>query len=153
MQQSETREDVPVLVLAGSRSPLLALCRHRFYFLLSGPPIVLVRHFSRRLCCVFLFFLYSLVSLIGLWALTKFCPKCTRKISSEQLHFRYAFAVISLLLLFSALPMAIFFKTGADQEMILAMKYNLITLGKKLRQISDLDFSQIRREINASPSP
>ena len=88
---------------------------------------------------------------IFLCYLTKVSPRCSGKISSdhgpEGLHCRYAFAVISFLLLFSALPMGIFFKVGTDREMALAMKYNLITLGQKLRQTPDLDFSQIQREI------
>ena len=92
--------------------------------------------------------LYPLVSLIGLWSLPKDCPPCTQEILPQtNLHRRYAFAVISFLLLFSALPMGLCFKTGADREMILAMKYNLITLGHKLRQLSDLDFSQIQIKI------
>ena len=95
----------------------------------------------------FVLFLHPLVSLTGLWSLTKDCPNVPQKISPEQLRRRYAFLIISFLLLFSALPMGIFFKTGADREMTLAMKYNLITMGQKLRQIPDLDFSQIQREI------
>lgn len=92
-------------------------------------------------------FLYPPVSLIGLWFLRQNDSKPHQEISPRQLHCRYAFAVISFLLLFSALPMGIFFKAGADREMILAMKYNLITLGEKLLQTPDLDFSQMQREI------
>ena len=102
---------------------------------------------------VWFVFPYLLVSLIFLCLLTKIRPKSHQEISPEQLHRRYACTILALLLLFSALPMGIFFKTGADREMTLAIKYNLITLGHKLRQISDLDFSQISREISASPSP
>ena len=95
--------------------------------------------------------LYPLGSLIGLWALTRDCPNRPPEIAPERfperLHHRYAFAVLSFLLLFSALPMGIFFMTGTDREMALAMKYNLITLGQKLRRTSDFDFSQIQREI------
>ena len=96
---------------------------------------------------IWLVFLYPLGSMLGLWFLTKDYPECPQKISPEQSHRQYASVIISFLLLFSALPMGIFFKTGADREMTLAMKYNLITLGQKLRQTTDLDFSQIQREI------
>ena len=126
-----------------------------FIFFLVGIPL-----FSCDIlpddCAVWFVFPYLLFSLTGLWFLIKVCPKRTQKISPEQLYRRYACMMVSFLLLFSALPMGIFFKTGADREMTLAMKYNLITLGHKLRQTPDLDFSRIQREIrgiDASPSP
>ena len=97
-----------------------------------------------------LVFPYLLFSLICLWITTKFCAKRTPNTSSETLHWRYVFAVISLLLLFSALPMGIFFKAGVDREMALAMKYNLITLGDKLRRTPGLDFSQIQATGNGT---
>ena len=98
-------------------------------------------------CAVWFVFPYLLVSLIFLYLLIKVCPRRTEKISPKQSHRQYAFVIISFLLLFSALPMGIFFKVGTDREMALAMKYNLITLGHKLRQTPNLDFSQIQREI------
>ena len=101
---------------------------------------------------VWVVFPYLLFSGMLIWMTTKCCnkraPKPSPKIPHEQLqqllHGRYTFAVLSLLLLFSALPMATFFKIGTDREMLLAMKYNLITLGHKLRRAPDLDFSQIQ---------
>jgi len=97
-------------------------------------------------CAVWFVFPYLLFSLVGSWLLTKVYPKRAQEICPKQLHRRHAFLVISCLLLFSALPMGIFFKAGADREMTLAMKYNLITLGQKLREAPDLDFSQIQSE-------
>ena len=84
---------------------------------------------------------------VFLYCLTKVCPKCHPSKSPERLHCRYVCMIVSFLLLFSVLPMGTFFKIGTDREMTLAMKYNLITLGQKLRQTPDLDFSQIQREI------
>ena len=121
-------------------------------FFLVGIPFLLCDVFPDDFAVWFVF-PYLLVSLIFLYLLTKHCPKRTQEISPEQSHRQYAFVIISFLLLFSALPMGIFFKTGVDKEMTMAMKYNLITLGQKLRQTSDLDFSQIFREISATPSP
>ena len=97
---------------------------------------------------------YLLFSGMLIWMTTKFydkrAPKPSSEIPSEQLHRRYAFAMLSLLLLFSALPMGIFFKIGTDREMLLAMKYNLITLGHKLRQAPGLDLSQIPATANCT---
>ena len=99
-------------------------------------------------CAVWFVFPYLLFSLTGLWFLIKVCPKPTPPISPKQLHFHYACTIISFLLLFSVLPMVVFFKTAADREMTLALKYNLITLGQKFLRTSDIDYSQIQREIN-----
>ncbi len=88
-----------------------------------------------------------LIVLFVLWGSPKVSPKRRQGIFPEQLHRRYACMIVSFLLLFSALPMGIFFKIGVDREMTLAMKYNLITLGHKLRQTPELDFSQIQRQI------
>ena len=100
---------------------------------------------------------YLLFSGILIWMTTKYCEKRAPKPSSDippeqgqQVRSRYAFAMIAWLLLFSALPMATFFKIGTDRELRLAMKYNLITLGHKLRRVPGPGCSHVQAAGNGT---
>lgn len=66
----------------------------------------------------------------------------------KYIHRLYAGVITSFLFLLSALPMGVFFKIGIEQEMTLAIKYNLVSLGREILKSSELDLSPIRYELN-----
>jgi len=68
----------------------------------------------------------------------------TPEVQPKRIHRLYAGVMASFLLLVSAFPMGIFFKIGIDQEMTLAIKYNLSSLGRELLNSTELDLSPIR---------